>query len=81
MGEIINVIQAIMKAIDKPWQAIAASISALFLYILVLVQKGKFRDEKAETEKNEQKAEDNSTLENTNAEADSSVRDRLQRRK
>lgn len=81
MGEIINVLQAIMNGIKSPTKAAAGAIIALFMYFFILVQKGAIRERKAENEKNDQKAEDNSKIEVKNSEADSSVRDRLQNRK
>lgn len=81
MGQITDVLQAIINGVKSPTKAALGAIIALFMYFFILVQKGVIRDTKAENEKNDQKAEDNSQIENENSKADSSVRDRLQNRK
>jgi hypothetical protein len=81
MGEIIPVIQAIIKGIKSPYQAAAGAVAALLFYFFVLAQKGELRDRKAESEKDEQKGESNTQIENTNAQAEGDVRDQLGHRK
>lgn len=80
IGQIKEVIDAILKGIDSPIKAGVGAILALFLYFFILVQKGQLRAKKAESEKNEQKGESNTDLENSNAEGEGSVRDKLKRR-
>lgn len=81
MGQITDVIKAIINGVNSPIKAGVGAVIGLFLYFFILVQKGVLRDNKAESEKNDQKAEDNTKIENTNSEADTSVRDRLKNRK
>ena len=83
MGEmktLLDLIQVIMKSIKSPVASIGAALAGLLLYFYVLVSKGRFRDRKADQEKDEQKGESNTTLENSNAEGEDSVRDQLERR-
>ena len=51
MGEIIPVIQAILNGVKSPIKAGVGALLALFLYLFVLIQKGNFRDKKAEADK------------------------------
>ena len=81
MGEIITVIQTIFKGVKDPVKAGVGAVLALFLYFFILAQKGILRERAAEQDKEDQKGETNTELENTNAEADGSVRDRLEQRK
>jgi hypothetical protein len=80
MDQVIPIIQAIMNGVKSPVKAGVGALIALFLYFFVLVQKGQLRARKADSEKDEQKGETNTELENTNAEASTSVRDRLNRK-
>ena len=77
MDQIVEIIQTIMKGAQSPWKAALGSIMALFLYFFVMFQKGRFRSQKADSEKNDQKNESNIELENNNANSEASVRDRL----
>jgi hypothetical protein len=81
MGEIISVVQAILKGVKNPVVSAGGAVLALFMYFFILVQKGELRERKAEQEKEDQKGETNTDLENSNADADGSVRDRLENRK
>jgi predicted PurR-regulated permease PerM len=81
MGEIVSVIQAILKGVKSPVNAGIGALIALFMYFFILVQKGELRERAAEQDKEDQKKETNTDLENSNAEADDSVRDRLEQRK
>lgn len=81
MGEIVSVIQAIIKGVKSPVNAGIGALIALFMYFFILVQKGELRERAAEQDKEDQKKETNTDLENSNAEADDSVRDRLEQRK
>lgn len=80
MGEITGVIQAIFNGVKSPVKAGIGALLALFLYLFFSVQKGKFRAKKAESEKEDQKGESNVDLENSSAEGDSDIRDRMNRR-
>ena len=80
MGQVISIIQTIINGIKSPIKAGMGAAFALFVYFFVLIQKGEFRERKSEEEKDEQKGESNTDLENSNSEADSSIRDRLSRR-
>ena len=80
MGEIIKIIKAISDGIKSPVKAGIGAAFALFFYFFILVQRGGFRTKKSDQEKDEQKDELNTELENSNAEAEASVRDRLANR-
>lgn len=83
MGEmktLLDLIQVVMKSIKSPIASAGAALAGILLYFFVLVSKGKLRDRKADAEKDEQKGESTATIENSNAEGDGSVRDRLERR-
>ena len=80
MDQIISVIQAILSGVKSPFKAGIGALLALFFWIFISVSKGKFRDAKADAEKDEQKVESNNDLENSNAEGEDSVRDQLERR-
>lgn len=76
---LLDIIKVIMNGIKSPIKAGLGAFFALFLYLFISIKKGDFRDKKSEREKEDQKDETNTDLENSNAQADSSIRSRLKR--
>lgn len=76
---ILDFIKVITNGIKSPVKSALGAFFALFLYLFISIKKGDFRDKKSEREKEDQKDETNTDLENSNAQADTSVRNRLKR--
>lgn len=79
MENIISILNTIINGVKNPIMSAVGAVSTLFMWIFIKVQLGNFREQAAEQHKEEAKAENNDTLENQHAKADSSIRDRLKR--